>query len=561
MKTTSRVASFIPAVLCACVLGAPAASHAGSFGDIMDKAKSAGELLDKVKPSRAEPAAPEPAAPEKKHRTAAQPVADSDPAARFVQDGLRFSILAIDKERRSVTALDRTNGAMFRFKVSNTATLNKLKTCERFDAELGDIAVGQSFTADFPAAKGEPCCTLATPVGGAGQALGVRAHGEYEGFDMILLGFKRIDGDIVQATWQYCNGSNRSVDWSLVNTGAFGSAYLLDPATQTKHKVATDDAGRGLTAQRGDSFLKPSETIKAWAKFSSPESDVVTVVLPGVEPFEGVSLVAPTALVPPPVQPVTAPRSEAPAPDTESIADRGAVGDGDAGVQDDADAQDDEDAQDDDEPIEKPSARNAPPPGPTLRSGAKPTHLQDYPDAQKMLDEIAKGIAAKEIDVALIGGEKYKINGCLGVKASSGTFRLKFASPNARIEGSGARLTFRIDRVSINALKIRMKPNAGNPLKPCHWSKKFTVGGAATDIHYELRFDPILDLQQCKLGSLGNVKHRLDIGGLNLKPLQNDLDRAAKNMLEDAFNNAANFNMSDRIIASANAFLGVQCHK
>ncbi len=221
----------------------------------------------------------------------------------------------------------------------------------------------------------------------------------------------------------------------------------------------------------------------------------------------------------------------------------------------------DDDAQDDAEPVEKPKPRAVAMKLPTMRAGAKGTKLAEYADAQKMLDAIAQGIAAREIDIALLGGEKYKINKCLGVKASAGTFKLKFASPNARIEGSGARLTFRIDRVSINALKIRMKPNAGNPLKVCHWSKKFTVGGAASDVRYELRFDPILDLQQCKLGSMGNVKHRLDIGGLNLKPLQNDLDRAAKNMLEDAFNNALNLNMGDRIMASANAFLGVQCHK
>ena len=222
----------------------------------------------------------------------------------------------------------------------------------------------------------------------------------------------------------------------------------------------------------------------------------------------------------------------------------------------------DDDAQDDPEPVERPKPRAvASLRLPTMRAGAKGTKLTEYADAQKLLDAIAQGIAAREIDIALLGGEKYKINKCLGVKASAGTFKLKFASPNARIEGSGARLTFRINSVSINALKIRMKPNAGNPLKPCHWSKRFGVGGAAKDITYELRFDPVLDLEQCKLGSMGNVKHRLDIGGLNLKPLQNDLDRAAKNMLEDAFNNALNLNMGDRIVASANAFLGVQCKK
>ena len=291
MKTTSRVASFMLAVLGVCVLGAPAASHADLFRDLLDKAKSAGDRLDKAKPARPEPAAPA-KRPSGGQRVAAS---NSDPAARFVQDGLRFSILAIDKERRSVTTLDRTNGGMFRFTVSNTAMLNKLKTCERFDAELAGIAVGQSFTADFPAAKGAPCCTLATVIGGAGQALGVRAHGEHEGLDVILLGFKRIDGDIVQATWQRCNGSKKRVQFPW----AFGKdAYLLDSAKQTKHEVVKDDAGRELVSSNTGVSLDPNQTAKIWAKFAAPESDVVTVVLPGVEPFEGVSLVAPTAPAP-----------------------------------------------------------------------------------------------------------------------------------------------------------------------------------------------------------------------------------------------------------------------
>ena len=244
-----------------------------------------------------------------------------------------------------------------------------------------------------------------------------------------------------------------------------------------------------------------------------------------------------------------APRAPVPTPATGPVAGgQGAAGD-------------DPDAQDDDEPVQKPSARPLPRPGPVLRSGAKPTRLHEYPAAQKLLDEVAKGIAAKELDVALLGGETYKINKCLGIKASAGEFRVKLASPNARIEGSGARLTFRVDRVSLSALKIRMRPNAGNPLKLCNWSKKFEVGGAATDIRYELRFDPVLDLLQCKLASVGVIKHRLDIGGLNLKPLQNDLDRMGKDMFEDAFNNAVNFNMGDRIVAATNVVLGVQCVK
>jgi hypothetical protein len=221
----------------------------------------------------------------------------------------------------------------------------------------------------------------------------------------------------------------------------------------------------------------------------------------------------------------------------------------------------DEDAQDDSDPVEKPEPRQALRLNlPGVRDG-KGTRMKDYPEAQQIMNEVIKAIMNKEIDVALIAGEKYKINKCLAIKASAGTFKMKLASPNLRIEDTGVRLTFRIDRVSMNALKIRMRPNAGNPLKLCHWSKKFIVGGAASDVTYELRFDPILDLQQCKLGSMGQVKGHFEIGNLNLKPLQNDLDKMAKNMVEDAMNYAGELNVIDRVIAGMNGFLAAKCHK
>ncbi|HEY2932535.1 MAG TPA: hypothetical protein VGK99_12395 [Acidobacteriota bacterium] len=44
----------------------------------------------------------------------------------------------------------------------------------------------------------------------------------------------------------------------------------------------------------------------------------------------------------------------------------------------------------------------------------------------------------------------------------------------------------------------------------------------------------MLDIQQCRLLSIGMVRPKWRIGGLNLKPLQNDLDKVAKEMIEDA---------------------------
>ena len=332
-----------------------------------------------------------------------------------------------------------------------------------------------------------------------------------------------------------------------------GIVTAQDKATQRRLEFKVENAILLRRIQPGQAVSADMASGKATVEGIAGQYNIVAAAA-GVAPAQTSPAAEAPAQPPRAAAPIgaaatAAPRAPVPTPATGPVAGgQGAAGD-------------DPDAQDDDEPAQKPSARPLPRPGPVLRSGAKPTRLNEYPDAQKLLDEVAKGIAAKEIDVALLGGEKYKINNCLGIKASAGEFRVKLASPNARIEGSGARLTFRVDRVSLSALKIRMRPNAGNPLKLCHWSKKFEVGGAATDISYELRFDPVLDLLQCKLGSVGVVKHRLDIGGLNLKPLQNDLDRMGKDMFEDAFNNAVNFNMGDRIVAATNAALGVQCVK
>lgn len=173
--------------------------------------------------------------------------------------------------------------------------------------------------------------------------------------------------------------------------------------------------------------------------------------------------------------------------------------------------------------------------------------------------DLLQALKDKEINVALLGGEKYMVNNCLGIKASAGTFRLKLASPNFRWEGTGVRLTFRIDKIAMNALSVRFRPNPTNAAYPCHFSKRRTIGGSASNVTLEYSFDPILDLQQCKLGSLGNIRQRVGIGGLNLKPMQNDLDRVAKNMIEDSINNVFQFNLTDRVIAAMTAILGAKC--
>jgi hypothetical protein len=193
-------------------------------------------------------------------------------------------------------------------------------------------------------------------------------------------------------------------------------------------------------------------------------------------------------------------------------------------------------------------------------SASKLVKLSDHPNRQSIIAEVMRGLKDREIDIGLLKGEKYMINKCLGVKAAAGTFRMKLENPDLRLEGGGAVLRFNVPRVAMDVLKIRIRPNATNLLKPCKFSKKRKVGGSARDVRMTMRFDPALDVQQCRLGSVGNVHTTWRIGNLNLKPLQNDLDKMAKNMIEDSLTYAANnLNVMDRIVAAFNGAVGAQC--
>jgi hypothetical protein len=192
------------------------------------------------------------------------------------------------------------------------------------------------------------------------------------------------------------------------------------------------------------------------------------------------------------------------------------------------------------------------------RGMGKPVRLDRYPDAQGFLRKVADEMTRREIDVSLIGGEKYMVNNCFGIKVRAGNFRMKLASPNARLEGTAAKLTFRVERISLNGISLRMRPNS-NVLKPCHFSKKFSVGGSASNVRIEFRFDPIMDFASCKFGSFGEVHTRVDIGNLNLKPLQNDLDRMAKNAIEDALNNVFKNDPVDQVYQTIDDVLEVDC--
>lgn len=195
----------------------------------------------------------------------------------------------------------------------------------------------------------------------------------------------------------------------------------------------------------------------------------------------------------------------------------------------------------------------------SARSG--PAHLKDHPKGQELVRQLEQLYQAREINVSLLNGHKYMINDCLGLKVSAGEFKLKFINPSVRIDGSGIVFECGISRIDMSAIKLRMRPRVPpwDDPNPCKFSKKFEVGGSAEDIRIIMRFDPLLDLERCRVADVTSVDIRVRIGELNLKPLQNDLDRMAKDMVEDALTYFLNVNFLSQVVQTLDDLIEADC--
>jgi|GEM_PF-6051693 len=160
----------------------------------------------------------------------------------------------------------------------------------------------------------------------------------------------------------------------------------------------------------------------------------------------------------------------------------------------------------------------------------------------KMVDKMIQ----REYSFSLLSSHKYMVNDCLGIKASSGQFDLRFANPEIKVNADGKiSIKLEIDKIKFSALKVRSKPRApdfSDP-NPCHFSGKFEIGGEATDVSVKLTLDLVTTAMTgattgyCYFAFDEPVKITWKIGGFNLKPVPNALDNVAKEMVEDALNN------------------------
>jgi len=192
---------------------------------------------------------------------------------------------------------------------------------------------------------------------------------------------------------------------------------------------------------------------------------------------------------------------------------------------------------------------------------SKSRRLRDDPDAQKYLDKAKSLLNGFEIHTALLAGHKYMIANCVGIKVSAGEFVLRVPDPDLRLDNTGVVLTFAIPHMEMSGFKLRFRPDVTDPTEMCHFSGRYGVGASADNLRLELHFDPILDLEQCKIGSMGHVTQIWRIGTLRMSPLPNEVSDLAGNIIEDALTNGANFNLLDRVQAAFNTEVGVRCHR
>ncbi len=166
-------------------------------------------------------------------------------------------------------------------------------------------------------------------------------------------------------------------------------------------------------------------------------------------------------------------------------------------------------------------------------------YLKDMPNAQEITTTAARRVGDQTINVALLAQHKYMISDCLGVKVSAGTFSLKLGSPSIRIVDEGVVASYTIDSVSFTAFKLRFRPDVTDLAEPCHFSGRVELGGTARNITVALRYNPVVDIEKCRIGEPGHLYLHLDVGSMHLAPLPpglSGLENVFKDMLVDALN-------------------------
>ena len=184
--------------------------------------------------------------------------------------------------------------------------------------------------------------------------------------------------------------------------------------------------------------------------------------------------------------------------------------------------------------------------------------ITEMENGLQFIKDVVYQLIEKKYSFSLISQHKYMINDCLGIKASVGEFSVQFSKPEININNVGkVVIIMGVDEISFNALKIRMRPCPKD--LQCHFSERFQIGGLARDLTMKVTMDPLAMVASstgiCALAFQGSLPIVWNIGALNLKPLQNNLDDLAKQMIEDALNGSSLNLFTDRFLSIAKSIL------
>jgi len=190
-------------------------------------------------------------------------------------------------------------------------------------------------------------------------------------------------------------------------------------------------------------------------------------------------------------------------------------------------------------------------------------HVSELENGLQIIKDIINKMIEKEYRFSLLHQHKYMIDNCLGLKVSAGEFDLRFSNPVIEINQVGKiKIKLEVDRINLSALKVRMRPRSpdlSDP-NPCHFSGKFEIGGEVTNLTMKAEINPVAQALTgapgfCFFAFSEDPLIKWNIGGLNLKPLQNNLDAVGKDMIEDALNSGMSHLFYTRFVEVSRAIL------
>jgi hypothetical protein len=161
----------------------------------------------------------------------------------------------------------------------------------------------------IPAQTTKKTAAAKSGTGASAAAQPIAVHGyQLEGVELALMEVTRTAPDVVTVKWEYRNKTAKAQTLADIKTSKGWSdpyrlswdSYLLLEDGKTKVPVMTDKDRRPIAAALGqpvqDIVVGPKKSLKNWAKYSVPGSaKALTFVVPGAEPFEGVTIAEPPA--------------------------------------------------------------------------------------------------------------------------------------------------------------------------------------------------------------------------------------------------------------------------